>query len=120
MTKIDKGIRFTNFSTDYFIIFFIWLMLAVGSGGELFEISFFYVILFLYYFAFELSNGQTLGKKITNTKIVGRNGKPASGIRIFARSLLRLVPFDIVSYLFETETGLHDLLSGTKLKKITF
>lgn len=118
MTNIDKGIRFTNFSTDYLVCLIVWLLLAAGSGGVLMEISLFYVILFLYYFLQEHFTGQTLGKMITKTKVVGSDGKPAGIFRIFARSLLRLVPFDIFSYLFGSALGLHDVLSGTKLKKI--
>lgn len=79
---------------------------------------FFYLLLFLYYFIFELARGQTLGKMITKTKVVSLDGSSAGVFKIFARSILRLVPIDIVSYLFGTEQGFHDILSGTKLKKV--
>ena len=118
MTNIDKGTRFTNFSTDYLVVFIIWLFLAVVSGGVSIKLFFFYLILFLYYFIFEVIRGQTLGKMLTKTKVVSKDGSHPSVLKIFARSLLRLVPIDIVSYLFGTELGFHDILSGTKLKKI--
>lgn len=118
MTNINKGTRFTNFSTDYLIVFLVWLFLSAGSGGVLFEPFIFYSILFSYYFTFEVIRGQTLGKMITNTRVVSKDGTPAGCFKILARSLLRLVPIDIVSYLFGTELGFHDILSGTRLMKI--
>ncbi len=116
MNNINKGTRFTNFVTDYLAIFIIWISLAVGSGMVLFDPFFLYVTLFLYYFLFEVTTGQTLGKMISKTKVVNKNGTHPSVFKIFARTLLRLVPIDIISYLFGTELGFHDILSGTKLK----
>lgn len=118
MTDITKNTRIINLITDYIAIFIIWVLLAVFSGGILGAPIFLSLILFLYYFLFEVTTGKTLGKMVTKTKVVSRTGSPASVFKIFQRSMLRLVPIDIMSYLFGTALGFHDILSGTKLKKI--
>lgn len=118
MTDITKATRIINLLTDYSAIFIFWIVLTVCSGGILGAPIFLSFLLFLYYFLFEVSTGKTLGKMLTKTTVVSRNGSPASVFKIFQRSMLRFVPIDILSYLFGTELGFHDILSGTKLKKI--
>lgn len=78
----------------------------------------FFLLIFKLILFIGVTTGQTLGEMISKTKVVNKNGTHPSVFKIFARTLLRLVPIDIVSYLFGTELGFHDVLSGTKLKKI--
>ena len=73
------------------------------------------VLIFFYYFIFESTSSQTLGKKITGTMVVNMNNEKPSLKRIFLRSLLRLNPFDWYSYAFGNEQGGHDLISKTRL-----
>jgi uncharacterized RDD family membrane protein YckC len=72
------------------------------------------VIAFVYYFTFEsLTGGRTIGKYITNTKVLTWYGsRPSAGV-IAKRSLCRLIPFEAFSFLTESPRGWHDSLSNT-------
>lgn len=113
--KVDKGIRILNFIIDLSIItliaLFVDLIFTISTSFE----TKYYLIYFFYYLLFESISGQTVGKIVTKTKVIKRNNKKANFLNIFSRSILRLIPFDSFSYLFGTEQGFHDLLSGTKL-----
>ncbi|QHI35476.1 hypothetical protein IMCC3317_08220 [Kordia antarctica] len=118
MKGIDKSVRLANFLIDITIILIISVILMIASalfGSS--ERSFLYLILFFYYLILEATTGQTIGKMLTNTKVVHTDGSKASFIRICMRSLLRIFPLDMFTYLFGKEYGLHDLLSGTTLMK---
>ena len=113
--KVDKGIRILNFIIDLSIITLIALFVdLISIISTSFETKY-YLIYFFYYLLFESISGQTVGKIVTKTKVIKRNNKKANFLNIFSRSILRLIPFDSFSYLFGTEQGFHDLLSGTKL-----
>lgn len=70
----------------------------------------------LYYLIFEITTRKTLGKMVTKTRVVNYSGKEASNGDIVIRTLMRLVPFDCISYFF-TRNGIHDMLSKTKVIK---
>lgn len=58
--------------------------------------------------------GITLGKLLTGTKVVGRNGSPISLKQAFLRSLIRLIPFNWISVF--TKKGLWiDRWSNTQV-----
>lgn len=116
MREVDKSIRLVNFLIDIvaIIIIAIFLTIVMGSFAHS-ERLYTYFTMFGYYFILETFTGQTLGKVITNTKVVMKDGSKPNFIRIFMRSFLRIVPIDIFSYLFGKHNGLHDLLSGTRL-----
>ena len=67
----------------------------------------------LYYFIFESVSHRTLGKYVTNTKVVMQNGDEPSPRAILLRSLCRLIPFDAFSFLGRDGKGWHDSLSNT-------
>lgn len=69
----------------------------------------------IYYFMCELIFNQTLGKKITKTKVVKLNGDKATFVNILIRSLSRLIPFYPISFLGLASRGLHDIFSQTKV-----
>ena len=58
--------------------------------------------------------GKTVGKYITRTKVVNAKGELPSVISIFLRTILRLIPLDLMSYLFNS-VGWHDKFSSTYL-----
>jgi len=73
---------------------------------------------FFYYFLFEYLKGQTLGKMITKSKVVSVTGdRDYFFVQILGRTLMRFIPFDILSYLFSSR-GLHDWISKTTIIKI--
>lgn len=116
MREVDKSIRLVNFLVDIVVIIIIAIFLTITMGTFAHsERLYAYFTMFGYYFILETFTGQTLGKMITNTKVVMKDGSKPNFIRIFMRSFLRIVPIDIFSYLFGKHNGLHDLLSGTRL-----
>ena len=79
-----------------------------------------YLIFFASYIAYyvfmETKYQKTIGKFITKTKVVNKNGtKPEVG-DILRRTFCRLIPFDRISFLF-TSNGFHDRLSDTTIIK---
>ena len=83
MKGIDKGIRATNYLVDQTIILIIALtVLAIFQGVTTSPILY-YVIYFLYYFLCEVITGQTLGKKLTKTRVVNNEGRRAQNSGFF-------------------------------------
>lgn len=116
MNSVNKGDRIVNFFIDNLVISFIFLAFEMIFWDYYhYSTLFFYLIMFLYYFILEVSNSQTLGKKVTGTIVVNMHNEKPSIKRIFLRSLLRLNPFDYYSYAFGNEQGGHDLISKTRL-----
>ena len=114
---MDKSIRLTNYIIDILMVTFISIgFVLIIDALDAFRVSF-YAIMFLYYLSFEAYNGQTIGKRITNTKVVNKDGTKPSFVAIIFRSFLRLIPIDPLSYLFGSEQGFHDKIASTRLVK---
>lgn len=87
---------------------FDWLEGVSDLGSRLI----FVVFAFVYYSFTEGLFGRSIAKFITGTTVVDENGaKPSFGI-ILKRSLCRLIPFDIFSFL-GSGSGWHDSISNT-------
>lgn len=71
------------------------------------------IIFALYYFFLELFFGQTIGKLITGTRVVMRNGDKANEGALFIRTLIRFVPFEAFSFSGKRPVGWHDDWSKT-------
>ncbi|MEP2935797.1 MAG: RDD family protein [Gilvibacter sp.] len=117
MQKIDKGTRATNFFIDYGILIVVWVVVVFLNDDVYNSTPLFYLFTFLYYFLLEAIFGQTIGKLVTKTYVVKKDGSKASILNLIIRSLCRLIPFDALTYLIGTERGLHDVWSFTKLSK---
>ena len=127
----SSGKRFLNSIIDGVVIFFI----AIGIEYVLFyindifeveslyyyylEMSVFeeyalgYVINFLFFFTMEITTSKTIGKFATNTIVVMNDGEKPSPKVIAIRSLCRLIPFEMFSYLGTPCRGWHDSISKT-------
>jgi uncharacterized RDD family membrane protein YckC len=83
------------------------------------DLKYFMILLYyLYYFIFEFTTGQTIGKMITKTRVINiKSGKKPGFLRILIRTVSRLIPIDFLSYLFSSN-GIHDILSKTELKRV--
>ena len=129
MNKESKLKRLVNFMIDsviigilgllvFYIMSYIFLKYKLTSRlgeGKLISIDMFLIIIaFLYYFISESVLGKTIGKYITRTKVVNVKGELPSVISIFLRTILRLIPLDPISYLFNS-VGWHDKFSSTYL-----
>lgn len=77
------------------------------------ELMFNYSLLIAYYVIFESLTFKTLGKYVTNTKVVMHNGEEPKLQEIFIRTLCRLIPFDAFSFLGTKGKGWHDSISKT-------
>lgn len=112
--------RILNFAIDSVVLFLgtvllIWMTQnwVDPSQGKMS----FVLIYFVNYFSFEVIYGQTVGKMITQTKIVSVSTLEKAGIwNILIRTIILVFPLYFLSY-FMTGKGLHDHLSNTILIK---
>jgi len=76
----------------------------------------------VYYLVFEtLLLGRPVSHYITGSKVVKTNGKKPSKSDLLKRSLMRINPFDWVSFLGRKDQGWHDSFSNTYvISKSTF
>ena len=125
MQIAEKSQRLVNYVVDRFLIsmfsslfslFFIFSNLSIKETSFL-SLMIYTVIHIFYYFIFELSSGQTIGKKITKTKVVKKGTGKINFFNIFIRTFTRLIFLDVYSYLFGNEIGMHDILSNTLVVK---
>ena len=110
LVPASLGKRFLNSLIDGFAI-----MLAFSILGSIFSHALLYIaIMILYYFLLETkSNGKTLGKYATNTRVVDIDGYPPTDNSILQRTIIRFIPFESLSFLFLTPFGWHDKWSDT-------
>lgn len=75
------------------------------------------MIVVLYYVPFETGFGRTPAKLITGTKVVSEDGGPPGLGRVLGRTLVRMVPFEVFSFLGGDgrPVGWHDSWSGTRV-----
>ena len=118
---VGPGLRFLNFIIDLII----WIVIAAIltfpiNGSNETQMLLGYLIMFGsfigYYALMEIKFQKTIGKFITNTKVVKMNGDKPKNYDIISRTFCRLIPLDRISFLF-TKNGFHDLLSKTKVIK---
>jgi len=116
-----RGKRFLNNIIDticYFVLAVVVEVMLLSVGTELTDLQGYavgYLILFVYYFMWELVLGKTPGKFLTGTRVVTFTGERPTGGHIFKRSLARFIPFEAFSFFGGKgyPIGLHDSLSGT-------
>ncbi|MDH7463034.1 RDD family protein [Chitinophagaceae bacterium 26-R-25] len=103
----STGQRFANYLIDIFclyaILFGIGILILINTGRNIFRdhlhfYLIFYVSVIMYYTFFEgLSNGRTLGKLITRTKVIKEDGSQVAFGDALKRSFSRIVPFETFS-----------------------
>jgi len=116
ITYATTGERFANFIVDSIIIRIVSLVVNVGLmliGESVFSFgeenspgyTFFFLLIYLstyvlcYTLLESISNGKTVGKLITKTRVVREDGLPLTWKDTLIRSLCRLVPFEPFSAL---------------------
>jgi len=126
------GQRFLNYIIDVIVLYaigfgmvtmLIILMYATGTDTNkngAFQESVLLLWVFLvvlYTFSEGASQGRSVGKLMTRTKVVREDGSEISWKDAFVRSLCRLIPFEP----FTAFGGypLHDRISHTKVIKVT-
>lgn len=133
----SKGKRFLNFIVDW-IIFYMLLMafffvfgivFSLMSNDDLWLDQFInelenmnplldrlltaIIFMILYMISEILLKGRTIGKYITQTKVVMEDGSLPKASDIVLRSLCRLIPFNAFSFLGAEGRGWHDSVSNT-------
>lgn len=95
----------------YYFTPMIYKLSQIGRLADIILTSFIY---FLYAFLMEyFTNGKTVGKYITGTKVIMTDGTSPTLQDYFIRNISRLVPFDALSFL--GENGWHDSWSDTRV-----
>jgi uncharacterized RDD family membrane protein YckC len=120
--KVNPLKRFIHFVVDTLICWIIIALLFFGiellmGTGEINILLKYLVILtgfFGYYVFMETKYQRTIGKFITNSIVVTSYEDVPDLKRIFTRTICRLIPFDLLSFLF-TNNGFHDRFSSTML-----
>ncbi len=128
----SKGKRFGNFIIDYIIQMVlgagVGVLIAitaeltgnyglydivVESDSRFIDYVFGFIILIIYYTTIETLTGRSIGKYITKTKVVLKDGSKPTINEILIRSLCRIIPFEQFSFLGDLGKGWHDTLSKT-------
>ncbi|HSX25039.1 MAG TPA: RDD family protein [Candidatus Andersenbacteria bacterium] len=90
------------------IAYFIGLIIPLNSNVLKIAVALPYYILMEFYI------GRTIGKMCTKTKVVMADGTKPTFNAILARSVIRLIPFDPLSFLGSNNpNGWHDKWSNT-------
>lgn len=121
MIAADKETRLGIFAIDNFVFLGIVMIHSLFLETSLFDfpegrsVSFALYLVFIYfnyYFLFEYFFQKTPGKFLTKTMVVEADGTRPEAQTLFWRSLGRLIPFDVLSFLFG-QRGWHDSISRT-------
>jgi uncharacterized RDD family membrane protein YckC len=129
---VSSGKRFMNLAIDT-VLYEILMLFIINPlirlvFGKAFTANFWgnwmfaLLIMFLYYFVFELVFQKTPAKFITGTKVVLDDGSKPNASAIAKRTLTRLVPFEAVSMYTGKElekkgTWWHDRWTATRVIK---
>lgn len=132
--KASLGIRFLNNLIDLFVLIILNFTITItsdilytltnvkyfyfyGNGGIWMEFLIGNINCFIYYFLMEkFLNGRTVGKYITGTKVISTDATKPTTKQIVYRNLVRLVPFDGLS--FFGINGWHDSWTDTRVINI--
>lgn len=126
----SAGKRLANYIIDlivFMIIAFVFAMASaivvliiypeaadtIDADFEKYNLLFTLTIHLSYYTILESSSGRTIGKLITGTRVVDKDGKTPGIKTIFLRSLTRIVPFNAFSFLGAVPRGWHDTWTDT-------
>ncbi len=136
--KAGLGYRFANYLIDFaFSIFIMWVFIAfvvlvlyfvtgtdidqslddLGDINPLLDrIMTLLVYAFIMFLTEKLTNGRSLGKLITGTKVVKSDGSELTTDDLLKRNFSRAVPFDQLSFL--GNNGWHDRWSDTNVVRL--
>ena len=107
----------------YIITLSFILVIAESNGNKDFQnyilnntiaqYTFTICIQLIYYNFFEITFSRTIGKLFTQTIVVDENGELPDHQTILTRTICRLIPFEIFSFLGFPPRGWHDSISKT-------
>lgn len=115
----NSGRRFANSIIDTIVIYIIFFVLLVLSGNQYGENPGFNLIIYLimigYYAIMEYAFGKTIGKMVTNTKVITAEGNKPEFKTALIRSICRFIPFDQFSFLGTPCVGWHDKFANSRV-----
>lgn len=136
--KADKGYRFLNYIIDFgFSVVIIWVLVFLFvfmqyfiTGTDMEEaidditninplidrVGSLLVYGLIMFLVEKFSNGRSLGKLITGTKVVKADGSDLTTDDLLKRNFARAVPFDQLSFL--GNSGWHDNWSNTRVVRV--
>lgn len=124
--KVNSWTRLIHFIVDLIGFYLTALMLSLivdlfvsasdKTTMDLIDSLLILVSFFVYYVFMEYKYQKTIGKFLTNTKVVMSDGRKPELNEIFIRTACRLIPLDRLSFVF-TANGFHDRLSNTTVVK---
>jgi uncharacterized RDD family membrane protein YckC len=111
--------RAFNFIIDFSLIIVFTILTGLFFEEKMIFFSAYFwstlnIYTVLYYWVMEANfRGRTVGKLITKTMAITDTGNEITYLDAFARTLLRAIPFDIISIFFKKKTTWHDQFSKT-------
>lgn len=130
-----KGQRLLNFIIDLAAVYIIGMCigltvvllaqvsnnLALASriqSGDIIEYALFLILLMiLYYGLFEIYFSRTIAKYFTKTIVITQHGSRPDIKTVAARTFIRLIPLDPLTFLKTNSRGWHDSISKTYVVK---
>jgi uncharacterized RDD family membrane protein YckC len=111
------GQRFGNYIVDFIIkmIVFTFISLTINSVADNHSLGTFiaYIFMFGYTIIMEFVYGQTIGKMLTKTMVISKDGHKLSLGQCFGRTFARIIPFEGFSVLGADAIMWHDSLTST-------
>ncbi len=122
----SKPQRLVDFMVDWVmmcvVFFVIGIVLALLGYGEVVsevpDVVYGVCGMLLYYLPLEALGGRTIGKLLTGTRVVTETGGAPSLGQVLARTLMRMVPFEPLSFLGSSSSGWHDTVSHTQVVRV--
>jgi uncharacterized RDD family membrane protein YckC len=125
----NAGLRFLNYLIDTIVLYLVFfagtimlLSTRVISDSFLDSTMFSFsgiIVFFFYYLIFEtVSNGRTIGKYITRTRVIKENGDKPRLKDYFIRSVSRFIPFEQFSAFSKNAHMWHDGFASTRVIKV--
>ena len=96
------------------IIYWDYILTVHPSQLSNFALSLQFIPFFFYFFVSELFFDRTLGKKLMKLKVIQTENKNKF-TTIFIRTISRLIPLDLATFLIFENELLHDKISKTKV-----
>lgn len=122
--EAPNSVRFANYIVDqlsvgmltYLAMLFMMVTNnadGIFSAGSVKLPTTFLLVNLSYFTISEFSTGRTLGKLLTGSRVVNSDGTSPSPAQCVLRSILRLIPFYPIFFVFGVR--LHDRLSNTRV-----
>jgi Predicted membrane protein/domain len=113
---IVDSILFNAIAGLLYTAFGLFVDFTEESPFEIWHFLFVLAAFFGYYIFMETTYQTTVGKLITKTRVVMKDGNKPGISDIIGRTACRLIPLDPISFLFVPDY-FHDFLSGTTVVK---